>query len=178
MKPTDRPDDVRPCPVCGAPARFFRDNNNDNNWCEHVSFTERIMKYKKALDLALYNEPIEGASREVLIDELLRDEPTWVPLSSTGGPKWHRNQALNQESPPSSSANADELKEKCKSQYRYHVWPDADKDVWSTREADVACLGFDAGWEACQEETQAATAEHQTSAETSSEGRENEKPVD
>lgn len=173
MKPTDRPDDVRPCPVCGAPARFFRDNDNDNNWCEHVPFTERIMKYKKALDLALYNEPIEGASREVLIDELLRDEPTWVPLSSTGGPKWHRNQALNQESPPSSSANEEQLKEIQEIIGHYMGYASM---CWTPRPTGE----FDStqAAEGIAEAMRKVRRVLKLTAETSSEGRENEKPVD
>lgn len=42
--------------------------------------------------------------------------------------------------------------EELRSAYRYGVWPDADKDKASTRDADLACLGFEAGFDACDEE--------------------------
>lgn len=42
--------------------------------------------------------------------------------------------------------------EELKSVYRYEVWPDAYKDKARTRDADLACLGFEAGFDACDEE--------------------------
>ena len=43
----------------------------------------------------------------------------------------------------------EKLKEKLKGEYRFTVWPDANKDSFSTRDADLACLGFDVGFDAC-----------------------------
>ena len=65
--------------------------------------------------------------------------------------------------------DTDVKKEECKAKYRQHVWPDADKDTLHTYQADVACMGFEVGWEACQEEVCDALAAEKSALEKSRE---------